>query len=138
MKKLLSVVLAGIMVFSMAACGNGGTDAVNEDMINVSIEIDYPDNVGVEDVAAELIVDEGTNAMDMLYQYAEENDVEVVLDESSATVYVTSIGGVEQTADAGWIYEVNDEMTMDAADELILEEGMKISWEYMSWSEFSE
>lgn len=138
MKKLLSVVLAGIMVFSMAACGNGGTGAMDADMINVSIEIDYPDNAGVEDVAAALIVDEGTNAMDMLYQYAEENDVEVVLDESSATVYVTSIGGVEQTADAGWIYEVNDEMTMDAADELILEEGMKISWEYMSWSEFSE
>ncbi len=138
MKKILSVVLAGIMVFSMAACGNGGTGAMDADMINVSIEIDYPDNAGVEDVAAALIVDEGTNAMDMLYQYAEENDVEVVLDESSATVYVTSIGGVEQTADAGWIYEVNDEMTMDAADELILEEGMKISWEYMSWSEFSE
>lgn len=137
MKKILMVVIAVVMVFSMAACG-GSADESDAAMINVSIEIDYPDNAGIEDVQAAMIVEEGTNAMDMLYQYADENDIEVVLDESSATIYVTSIGGVEQTADAGWVYEVNDEMTMDAADQLVLSEGMEITWEYMSWGDFAE
>ena len=137
MKRILMVVLAGIMAFSMAACGSGAPES-DVPVINVGIEIDYPDDAGVEDVEAEVQVAEGTNAMDMLHQYADENDIEVVLDESSQTIYVTSIGGVEQTADAGWIYEANDEMVMDAADEYVLEEGTVITWEYMSWSDFSE
>lgn len=137
MKKLLMVVLAGIMVFSMAACGNNAADS-DAVMINVGIEIDYPDNSGLEDIDTTLQVEEGTNAMDMLYAYTDANDIEVVLDETSPTIYVTSIGGVEQTSDAGWVYEVNDEMTLDAADELILEEGTKITWEYMTWSDWSE
>jgi hypothetical protein len=62
--------------------------------------------------------------------------MEVVLDERSPTIYVSSIDGVEQSNDAGWVYEIDDEMTMDAADEIILEEAMKITWAYMSWGEF--
>jgi len=80
-------------------------------------------------------VEEGTSAIDMLYSYADANDIQVVLDETSPTIYVTSINGVEQTNEAGWVYEINDEMTMDAANELILEEGMKITWKYASWDE---
>ena len=29
----------------------------------------------------------------------------------------------------------DDEMTMDAADELMLEEGTKITWKYSSWAD---
>jgi len=111
-------------------------------MINVAIEIDYPDvddedleKAEKEDIEAKMTVEEGTSAIDMLYSYADANGIDVVLDESSPTIYVTSIDGVEQTNDAGWVYEVNDEMTMDAADELIVEEGMKITWEYTSWGD---
>ena len=88
-----------------------------------------------KDIEAKMMVEEGTSAIDMLYSYADANGIDVVLDESSPTIYVTSIDGVEQTNDAGWVYEVNDEMTMDAADELIVEEGMKITWEYTSWGD---
>ena len=137
MKKVLMTMLAVVMVFSMAACGSGSAGS-DDSMINVSIEIDYPEEAAAEDINDEFLVAKGTNAMDMLYQYADENDIEVVLDESSATIYVTSIGGVEQTADAGWVYEANDEMVMEAADEYVLEEGTKITWEYMSWSDFAE
>ena len=89
-----------------------------------------------QDIKADMMVEEGTSAIDMLYSYADANNIEVVLDENSPTIYVISIDGVEQSNDAGWVYEIDDEMTMDAADEIILEEGMKITWEYMSWGEF--
>ena len=144
MKKLLVLMTALIMVLAMTACSNiepsdDGSDAT---MINVAIEIDYPDvddenleKAEMQDVEAELTVEEGTTALDMLLSYADANDIEVIMDESSPTAYVTSIGGVAQTDDAGWVYEVDDEMTMDAADQLTLKEGMKITWEFMSWGE---
>ena len=138
MKKLLALMLALIMVLAMTACNNiePSDDGSDAKMINVAIEIDYPDDAEKKDVEANLTVEEGTSAIDMLYSYADANNIEVVLDENSPTIYVISIDGVEQSNDAGWVYEIDDEMTMDAADEIILEEGMKITWEYMSWGEF--
>jgi hypothetical protein len=138
MKKIIALMLALIMVLAMTACNNiePSDDGSDAKMINVAIEIDYPDDAEKKDVEANLTVEEGTSAIDMLYSYADANNMEVVLDESSPTIYVISIDGVEQSNDAGWVYEIDDEMTMDAADEIILEEGMKITWEYMSWGEF--
>ena len=144
MKRILVLLTALIMVLAMTACSNiePSDDGSDAKMINVKIEIDYPDvddeeleKAEKKDIEAKMTVEEGTSAIDMLYSYADANNIEVVLDESSPTIYVTSIDGVEQTDSAGWVYEVNDEMTMDAADELILEEGMKITWEYTSWDD---
>jgi hypothetical protein len=135
MKKLLLVVAVLMMMFTVTACGSA-EETGSGVMIDTVIEIDYPDGCGIEDVEATVSVEEGTSAMDMLYQYADENGIEVGLDESSPTIYVISINGVEQTGDAGWVYEIDDEMTMDAADDCILTEGMEITWEYMSWGEF--
>ena len=144
MKKILALMAALIMVLAMTACSSiePSDDGSDAKMINVAIEIDYPDvddeeleKAEKKDIEAKMMVEEGTSAIDMLYSYADANDIDVVLDESSPTIYVISIDGVEQTADAGWVYEVNDEMTMDAADELIVEEGMKITWEYTSWGD---
>lgn len=145
MKKLLALMLALIMVLAMTACNKiePSDDGSDAKMINVKIEIDYPDvddeeleKAEKKDIEADMMVEEGTSAIDMLYSYADANNIEVVLDENSPTIYVISIDGVEQSNDAGWVYEIDDEMTMDAADEIILEEGMKITWEYMSWGEF--
>ena len=145
MKKLLALMLALIMVLAMTACNNiePSDDGSDAKMINVKIEIDYPDmddedleKAEKKDIEADMMVEEGTSAIDMLYSYADANNMEVVLDENSPTIYVISLDGVEQTADAGWVYEVDGEMTMDAADELILKEDMKITWKYMSWSDF--
>ena len=145
MKKLLVLITALIMVLAMTACSTiePSDDGSDAKMINVKIEIDYPDvddenleKAEMQDIEAELTVEEGTTALDMLFAYADANSIEVVMDDSSASAYVTSIGGVAQTDDAGWVYEVDDEMTMDPADQLILEEGMKITWEFMSWGDF--
>ena len=144
MKKILALMAALIMALAMTACSSiePSDDGSDAKMINVAIEIDYPDvddedleKAEKKDIEAKMMVEEGTSAIDMLYSYADANGIDVVLDESSPTIYVTSIDGVEQTNDAGWVYEVNDEMTMDAADELIVEEGMKITWEYTSWDD---
>ncbi len=135
MKKLAVILMTLIMVFSMAACG-GSDNGGNGEMITVFIEIDYPDGCGIADVEDfQMQVAEGTNALEMLQQYGEENEVEIVMAATSPTAYVTAINGVAETADAGWVYEVNDEMTMDAADKCILEEGMGITWEYMTWGD---
>ena len=153
MKKILALMAALIMVLAMTACSSiePSDDGSDAEKINVAIEIDYPDvdddaddtdsdelpagTAEKQDIEAKMTVEEGTSAIDMLYSYADANGIDVVLDESSPTIYVTSIDGVDQTNDAGWVYEVNDEMTMDAADELIVEEGMKITWEYTSWDD---
>ena len=145
MKKLLVLITVLIMVLAMTACSTiePSDDGSDAKMINVAIEIDYPDvddenleKAEMQGIEAELTVEEGTTALDMLFAYADANSIEVVMDDSSASAYVTSIGGVAQTDDAGWVYEVDDEMTMDPADQLILEEGMKITWEFMSWGDF--
>ena len=139
MKKVLVVLMTLVMVFAVTACGDNETASGTGQMIDVCIEIDYPDASGIADVKDyEFQVPEGTTARNMLHAYGEAAGVEIVMSDTSVTAYVTSIGGVEQTADAGWIYEANDEMVMDAADEYVLEEGTVITWEYMSWSDFSE
>ncbi len=145
MKKVLALMLALIMVLAMTACSSiePSDDGSDAKLINVKIEIDYPDvddedleKAEKEDIEAAMTVEEGTSVIDMLYSYADANGIEVLLDESSPSLYVTSIDGVEQSSDAGWVYMINDEMVMDAADELIVEEGMEVTWEYMSWGEF--
>ena len=135
MKKILVVLMALVMVFSMAACGGSETVADNS-MIEVEFEIDYPDGSGMEDVNATIATVAGTSALEMLMSYAEDEGFEVVLDENSPTIYITSINGVEQTNDAGWVYKINDEITMEEASEIILTDGMVVTWEYMSWSDF--
>lgn len=137
MKKVLVLMIAVILTLAMTACSNiePSDDGSDAKMINVAIEIDFPDDAEKDDIQAAMIVEEGTNAMDQLYSYADDNNLEVVLDESSPTIYVTAIDGVEQTDDAGWVYKIDGEMTMDAADELKLTEGMKITWAYMSWAD---
>lgn len=145
MKKVLALMLALIMVLAMTACSSiePSDDGSDAKLINVKIEIDYPDvddedleKAEKEDIEAAMTVEEGTSVIDMLYSYADANGIEVLLDESSPSLYVTSIDGVEQSSDAGWVYMINDEMVMDAADELIVEEGMEVTWEYMSWGDF--
>lgn len=143
MKKLVVLMLSMIMVIVMAGCGGSGESAPSGDagndsaaMINVVIEIDYPDNSGIADVDdLRIQVPEGASALDVLHIYGEENNVEVIMSDTSKTAYVTTINGVTETSDAGWIYEVNDESTMDAANEYIVTEGMEISWDYTSWSD---
>ena len=138
MKKVLVVLMTLVMVFAVTACGDNETASGTGQMIDVCIEIDYPDASGIADVKDyEFQVPEGTTALNMLHAYGEAAGVEIVMSDTSVTAYVTSIGGVAETMDSGWVYEVNDEMTLETADEYVVEPGTEITWEFMSWAEMS-
>lgn len=135
MKKVLVVLMVVVMAFAMTACGGNNTGEEGK-MINVCIEIDYPDVAGMPDVEDyKFQIAEGSTALDMLVAYAEAANIEILMSDTSQTAYVTSIGGVAETADAGWVYEIDDQMTMDAADQYVVKAGDEITWEFMSWND---
>ena len=144
MKKLSVIILALIMVFAMAACGgnsqnNGSSDngqTSDAPQMTVVIDIDYPDASGIADVDdVKMQVVKGSSVLTVLNEYAAANNCEVVMSDTSSTAYVVSIGGLEATDTAGWVYEVNDQMIMESADVCILEDGDKVSWDFETWGE---
>ena len=143
MKRILVVLMALVMVLAMTACGGSGGDAGSADnaaepaaAMTVKLDIDYPDESGVSDVDETAVeIPEGGTVLDALNAYAEANNCEVLMDESSDSPYVTSIGGVAATDVAGWVYEVNDEMVMESADACVLNAGDEVSWSFESWGD---
>ncbi len=143
MKKLLVLIMSMIMVLALAACGGGSSDSGGSDgaaeaegTINVVLEIDYPDESGVADVEdMQLEIIEGGSVLAALNAYADANNCEVLMDGESDMLYISSIGGVAATDTAGWTYEVNDEMVMEAADQCFLKDGDEVSWSFESWGE---
>lgn len=135
MKKVLIAIMILAMAFAVTACGGNSTSG-NGEMIDVCIEIDYPDVEGQPDVEDyRFQIPEGSTALDMLHAYGKEAGVEIIMSDTSATAYVVSIGGVAETEGAGWVYEIDDEMTLDAADEYVVKPGTEITWELMSWND---
>lgn len=53
----------------------------------------------------------------------------------SADGFVEAIEGIEQSVDNNefWVFEANDEMVTEPAEEFILEDGDTISWELMEF-----
>lgn len=139
MKKIISVTLGLIMILSMTACGassdgQAGDGAAGGETINVMIEIDYPDDSNIADVEdVSMQVPEGSTVLDVINEYGKANDVKIELSDKSESAYVTSINGVSEGSASGWVYEVNDEMVMDAADQHIVKAGDEVSWEYTTW-----
>ena len=135
MKKLLVLMMALVMVLGMTACGGNGTqpsDAAAE--ISITMEIDFPDGSAMDDVEeANVTLPEGSTIYDALKLYADANNMEVILDQSGSTDYVTIIGGVAQTDSSGWVYEVNDEMVMEPATTCVANDGDEISWSFENW-----
>lgn len=134
-KKLLLAVFALILVFAATACGNNeDEDTVSKKMISVTIDIDFPDDSNITDVEeAALEAPENSTVLDVLNIYADKNNMEVVMDESSESAYVVSIGGITATKTAGWIYEVNDEAVMEPADAYKIKKNDEISWDFETW-----
>lgn len=130
MKKVIITMLAIIMMFSMAACGGGSAADENAATINVAITIDYPDGTDLTDVEADVTVPEGATVLDVLNTYAEANDLEVSMGNSSSMTYVEVIGGVEPSGMEGWVFDVNGEMIMEASDKYEVSEGDTVNWLY--------
>lgn len=139
MKNIVIVLMALVMVFTMAACGNNGSGAGgngSSQMIDVCMEVDYPDNAGMPDVENYwLQVPEGSTALDVLNEFAKLYGIDVVMSDTSETAYVVSIGGVAETSWGGWAYELDDAMTLKEANEYIVKQGDEIKWEFIDWND---
>lgn len=143
MKKFSILLISLMLVLALMSCGENGSiedkekddPASNED-IAITINISYPDESNLDDVEdAAMIVEDESSVLEALTTYADENGIEVEMDESSENPYVTSINGVAESDTAGWIYEVNNETVMESADMYILENGDVISWSFESWAQ---
>ena len=149
MKKISLSLTTLVMVFimsAMVACGggsgdnNGGNAAASgsgdNGTVTVTMDVDFPDSSGVRDIDdAHVTVENGSSVLDVLNTYAADNNIEVTVDESSASPYITAINGVSQTDTAGWIYEVNDNMIMESAADFIVSNGDKIDWDFDEWAD---
>lgn len=124
------------MMFFTVSCGGGDNSGSSSDnSISVVMSIDFPDDSGVADIEDVTVsAEDDSSVLDILNQYADANDIEIVTDDSGGNPYVTSINGVSETDSAGWIYELNDEMVMEAADQSIVSDGDEIDWSFESWN----
>lgn len=149
MKKISLSLTTLVMVFimsAMVACGggsgdnNGGNAAASgsgdNGTVTVTMDVDFPDSSGVRDIDdARVTVENGSSVLDVLNTYAADNNIEVTVDESSASPYITAINGVSQTDTAGWVYELNDQMIMESAADFIVSNGDKIDWDFDEWAD---
>lgn len=105
--------------------------------ISVTVQVDAAkaEEAGADISALEEIADpktydleEGSTAYDALVATGAKLE--------GAPSYVTSIDGLAEGAagkSSGWMYEVNGEMAMVAANEYVLQENDAVRWYYSSW-----
>lgn len=147
MKKFILIISALIMTLAMTACTvDPSDDGSDTETITVYMNIDFPDTEDDDDEAADadmaypediedfkMQVENGATVMQILESFASQNNIEVLVDDSSATLYVTSIAGVAAGDNSGWIYEVNDESIMEEAAKCTPSNGDEITWEFISF-----
>ena len=143
----LAAVLAAL-VLALAGCGGTATapqtdeqapaaegSAVADDArISVAVTVD---GSAAEGDVIETTVDlpEGATAFDALMMAG----VEVESQDSDYGIYVSSVNGLaagDNGEYSGWLYAVNGEDGMVAADECLLADGDEVRWYYIT--EFSE
>lgn len=148
MKKLLSLILIFVLCMAVTACNEGdpqeAADELSVSSINVSISIidGDGDDITAEDFTpveeAPFTVEEGTNVLDATQIYCVSNDIPFEIGPSGD--YITSLNGLTEkdySDSTGWIFKVNGESGSLGADEEILENGDKISWEFIDFSNYS-
>lgn len=111
--------------------------------INVTISFSDSENdqVEVENFEpienAEFIVEEGTSVLEATQIYCVANELDIEID--SAGGYITGLLGIsdgDYSDNTGWVYTINGETVMVGADEQILKDGDKISWEFVDFSTY--
>lgn len=75
-------------------------------------------------------LDESATVFEILSQLCEENDLNLVAEDSDFGVFVKQIGKKGNTKDLFWLYFVNGKMAEVAADKYELKEGDLVEWKY--------
>ena len=142
MKKILSVLCVLILIFTTAACSSqpevDDTPVVNPVNLSFSL-LDGDDDLELEDFEKiendPFIAEEGSTVLEATQLYCMSHDISISVDLSKG--YVTEIAGLSEgdyNNQTGWVFTVNGEMGMLAADEQIVEENDKIAWEFIDFS----
>lgn len=143
-KYQIGIILAVILFLLTAGSCEKPAEVVGEVYDNnaeanwVLLTIDYPEESGIQDVIDFKVynVNGAMTPMNMLTSYGEANGVPVVVSEGTPG-YVQGIGGVfenDYNSPSGWVYTVNDEMSMEAASDFQLASEDKFIWEYVTYS----
>lgn len=147
MKKALSLLLIFLLCMAMTACSkdkepNEPKEVVNPVNVTISIVDSENDELVVEDFTpienASFIVEEGTNVLEATQLYCVANDIDFTL--NSANEYVTSMMGVGEKdieSTTGWTFNVNGESPVVSANEVVVNEGDEICWEFIDFTTYS-
>ena len=142
MKKILSVLCVLILIFTTAACSSqpevDDTPVVNPVNLTFSL-LDGDDDLELEDFEKiendPFFAEEGSTVLEATQLYCMSHDISISVDSSKG--YVTEIAGLSEgdyNNQTGWVFTVNGEMGMLAANEQIVEENDKIAWEFIDFS----
>ena len=142
MKKFLSLICVFVLSLALFSCSEKKDDDDSSEItnpINVTISFSDSENDQVEEPIenAEFIVEEGTSVLEATQIYCVANELDIEID--SAGGYITGLLGIsdgDYSDNTGWVYTINGETVMVGADEQILKDGDKISWEFVDFSTY--
>lgn len=121
---------------ALAGCSSGGQQGAQASSqgasaaegLSVALTVSDGDQP-VLDEAIEGLAD-GATVLDALMAAP----VDVMVEDSSYGLYVTSIAGIAADATHGWTYTVNGEQPVEGADKVTVAEGDSIAWSYIEFS----
>ena len=146
MKKFLSLICVFVLSLALFSCSEKKDDDDSSEITNpINVTISFSDSendqVEVENFEpienAEFIVEEGTSVLEATQIYCVANELDIEID--SAGGYITGLLGIsdgDYSDNTGWVYTINGETVMVGADEQILKDGDKISWEFVDFSSY--
>lgn len=146
MKKFLSLICVFVLSLALFSCSEKKDDDDSSEITNpINVTISFSDSendqVEVENFEpienAEFIVEEGTSVLEATQIYCVANELDIEID--SAGGYITGLLGIsdgDYSDNTGWVYTINGETVMVGADEQILKDGDKISWEFIDFSTY--
>ena len=146
MKKFLSLICVFVLSLALFSCSEKKDDDDSSEITNpINVTISFSDSendqVEVENFEpienAEFIVEEGTSVLEATQIYCVANELDIEID--SAGGYITGLLGIsdgDYSDNTGWVYTINGETVMVGADEQILKDGDKSSWEFGDFSTY--
>lgn len=130
--KVLYIVVAVVLVLAAAfAVVALKTDLFKKNDVNDGVQTTYSLSIvaqGESVYDGDVTAAEGTVLFDSMVAALEEEDIEVVYQDSEYGAYITSIGGHSEDGAQSlyWTFTVNGEMTMEGASSLVPVDGDEV------------
>lgn len=136
-RRLFACAFAGVLAFALvgfAGCSSSESDEgqqpdPNAPQVTVTVEVDASSQEGGAKESAQVSVPEGASVMDAL----EATEFDYVVEDGQYGAYITSMMGIETGTNSGWVYSINGESGMEAADVAVVADGDVVTWEFMTF-----